>query len=71
MNKQKCNRLTGKILLHKTKLKLLRGRRYALVGQNGVGYVAFASYSRDCFSSSLSPCSCTSFNSFFLAKQPS
>jgi hypothetical protein len=31
----------GKILLHKTKLKLLRGRRYALVGQNGVGYVVF------------------------------
>lgn len=27
----------GKILLHKTKLRLLRGRRYALVGQNGVG----------------------------------
>ena len=27
----------GKILLHKTRLKLLRGRRYALVGQNGVG----------------------------------
>jgi len=27
----------GKILLHQTKLRLLRGRRYALVGQNGVG----------------------------------
>jgi len=27
----------GKILLHNTKLRLLRGRRYALVGQNGVG----------------------------------
>lgn len=27
----------GKILLHATKLRLLRGRRYALVGQNGVG----------------------------------
>ena len=27
----------GKILLHKTRMKLLRGRRYALVGQNGVG----------------------------------
>jgi elongation factor 3 len=27
----------GKILLHKTKLRLLRGRCYALVGQNGVG----------------------------------
>eukprot|EP00977_Amphora_coffeiformis_P023817 scaffold14477_cov164-Amphora_coffeaeformis.AAC.1 len=27
----------GKILLHNTKLHLLRGRRYALVGQNGVG----------------------------------
>jgi elongation factor 3 len=27
----------GKILLHSTKLRLLRGRRYALVGQNGVG----------------------------------
>jgi len=27
----------GKILLHQTKLHLLRGRRYALVGQNGVG----------------------------------
>lgn len=27
----------GKILLHGTKLKLLRGCRYALVGQNGVG----------------------------------
>lgn len=27
----------GKILLHKTKMRLLRGRRYALVGQNGVG----------------------------------
>ena len=27
----------GKILLHQTRLKLLRGRRYALVGQNGVG----------------------------------
>jgi hypothetical protein len=25
----------GKILLHQTKLRLLRGRRYALVGQNG------------------------------------
>ena len=29
----------GKILLHNTKLHLLRGRRYALVGQNGVGKV--------------------------------
>ena len=27
----------GKILLRESKLKLLRGRRYALVGQNGVG----------------------------------
>lgn len=27
----------GKILLHQTKLRLLKGRRYALVGQNGVG----------------------------------
>jgi elongation factor 3 len=27
----------GKILLHHTRLRLLRGRRYALVGQNGVG----------------------------------
>jgi elongation factor 3 len=27
----------GKILLHNTKLRLLRGRCYALVGQNGVG----------------------------------
>jgi ABC-type branched-subunit amino acid transport system ATPase component len=27
----------GKILLHQTHLRLLRGRRYALVGQNGVG----------------------------------
>jgi len=27
----------GKILLHGTKLRLCRGRRYALVGQNGVG----------------------------------
>lgn len=27
----------GKILLHQTRLKLLRGHRYALVGQNGVG----------------------------------
>jgi len=27
----------GKILLHQTKLRLLRGRRYALVGKNGVG----------------------------------
>ena len=27
----------GKILLHQTRLHLLRGRRYALVGQNGVG----------------------------------
>ena len=27
----------GKILLHNTKLRLLRGKRYALVGQNGVG----------------------------------
>jgi len=27
----------GKILLHQTRLRLLRGRRYALVGQNGVG----------------------------------
>lgn len=27
----------GKILLHQTKLRLLRGHRYALVGQNGVG----------------------------------
>lgn len=27
----------GKILLHSTKLRLLRGHRYALVGQNGVG----------------------------------
>jgi len=27
----------GKILLHKTKLRLRRGHRYALVGQNGVG----------------------------------
>lgn len=27
----------GKILLHQTKLKLVRGHRYALVGQNGVG----------------------------------
>jgi elongation factor 3 len=27
----------GKILLHKTKMRLLRGRRYALVGTNGVG----------------------------------
>jgi len=27
----------GKILLHQTKLHLLRGRRYALVGPNGVG----------------------------------
>jgi elongation factor 3 len=29
----------GKILLHQTKFRLLRGRRYALVGQNGVGKV--------------------------------
>ena len=28
----------GKILLHNTKLHLLRGRRYALVGQNGGTY---------------------------------
>ena len=27
----------GKILLHQTKLRLRRGHRYALVGQNGVG----------------------------------
>jgi elongation factor 3 len=27
----------GKILLHQTHMRLLRGRRYALVGQNGVG----------------------------------
>ena len=27
----------GKILLHQTKLKLVRGKKYALVGQNGVG----------------------------------
>lgn len=27
----------GKILLHQTRLKLLRGHRYALVGRNGVG----------------------------------
>uniref|UniRef100_A0A6U3TRP6 ABC transporter domain-containing protein n=2 Tax=Ditylum brightwellii TaxID=49249 RepID=A0A6U3TRP6_9STRA len=27
----------GKILLHQTKLRLRRGRRYALVGQNGAG----------------------------------
>lgn len=27
----------GKILLHRTRLKLRRGHRYALVGQNGVG----------------------------------
>lgn len=27
----------GKILLHQTKLRLLRGRRYGLVGQNGAG----------------------------------
>jgi len=27
----------GKILLHQTRLKLLRGHRYALVGQNGAG----------------------------------
>jgi elongation factor 3 len=27
----------GKILLRESKLRLLRGRRYALVGQNGVG----------------------------------
>jgi len=27
----------GKILLHQTRLRLLRGHRYALVGQNGVG----------------------------------
>ena len=27
----------GKILLHQTKMRLLRGRLYALVGQNGVG----------------------------------
>jgi len=27
----------GKILLHQTKLRLVAGRRYALVGQNGVG----------------------------------
>jgi elongation factor 3 len=27
----------GKILLHQTRLHLLQGRRYALVGQNGVG----------------------------------
>jgi elongation factor 3 len=27
----------GKILLHDARLRLLRGRRYALVGQNGVG----------------------------------
>jgi elongation factor 3 len=27
----------GKILLHDTRLRLLKGRRYALVGQNGVG----------------------------------
>lgn len=27
----------GKILLHQTKMRLLRGRRYALVGGNGVG----------------------------------
>jgi elongation factor 3 len=27
----------GKILLHNTKMRLLRGRCYALVGQNGVG----------------------------------
>jgi elongation factor 3 len=30
----------GKILLHKTHLRLVRGRRYALVGQNGVGKVS-------------------------------
>jgi len=27
----------GKILLHQTRLRLVRGRRYALVGQNGTG----------------------------------
>lgn len=27
----------GKILLHQTRMRLLRGHRYALVGQNGVG----------------------------------
>ena len=29
----------GKILLHRTHLRLRRGKRYALVGQNGVGKV--------------------------------
>jgi elongation factor 3 len=29
----------GKILLHQTKLRLLRGHRYGLVGQNGAGKV--------------------------------
>jgi elongation factor 3 len=34
----------GKILLHKTKLRLRRGHRYALVGQNGYVYslISFA-----------------------------
>lgn len=30
----------GKILLHQTKLRLLRGHRYGLVGQNGAGKVS-------------------------------
>lgn len=34
----------GKILLHQTKLRLLRGRRYGLVGQNGAGKVRRLSY---------------------------
>lgn len=37
----------GKILLHKTKMRLLRGRRYALVGQNGVGKTTLLSAIRN------------------------
>jgi hypothetical protein len=36
----------GKILLHQTKLHLLRGRRYALVGKNGVGKSVYTSQRR-------------------------
>jgi ABC-type multidrug transport system fused ATPase/permease subunit len=36
----------GKILLHQTKLHLLRGRRYALVGKNGVGKYLLNSHCR-------------------------
>ena len=36
----------GKILLHQTKLRLIRGHRYALVGQNGAGEIIQQKFTR-------------------------